>query len=560
MRTITNWLTLAEAAADATEVARCLDEATILAGTCHDWRTILRALPVLRHVSRERIAETAIRTLEHARAERDVWAFRDVATARATCLDDTSGARAALDECAAAFRAPRTNVLGQTALLLGKLDLARGYEWVLLGHGYLETLGDDQGLCRCLEAGRDMARDQRNADDLCSVATEWAKLVDRAEGVALLTEAEAMASNGSASPWTLANVWHALDDARAVHRVLYGALDRATSCANALHVARAWASHDERDEVRAALAKARAFAASVSEWVEIAEFAFDAKLDEDEVRAPLERAEHRAEDDEQRGLIAGAYSRWLHDERSADRVGPRGVGPEALRRHVRTLSGWDTSASRLFDWLRARMTAEGLERIANADYGMDAAKHHAALTDICTTGLLPRRLPWQPHEVLALSRWSEGDGVDHLARALCCTLLCLSSDGSDELVTNGVILAESCLALGDEAIDLVERFFAWRSETEENGVDADDPGPEHPIALLLLFLVRASHAADDPRLKSLAAMVVEHPCHPLDESAEWIAGSTRAKLWEDLVRRILVPMRDAHAPNVGRLLAALARS
>ncbi len=564
-RTIPDWLKLAGAATEPAEVERCLGQAAALATSCHDWRTILGGVTEMANVSRERTLQIAERTLELARAEHQIWGFRDVATFRATKLGDEAGARDALEACIAVFRTPRTDVLGAAAAIVGREELAHGYEWVLLAQGFLETLRDEQGVRRCLEAGREMARAQKNADDLCSVASEWGKRVDRAEGVALLFEAESLASNGSAQPWTLANAWHALGDSQAVHRVLDGALGRAKRSGDALHVASAWASHHEPAEVTGALAVAQTLAKTAPEWLKIGEVAFDSGLEPQHVRSAVERALALAKSDDARAAVSSAYKQWLQDDAAAARVGPRGLPPEALRERgsgsgsERELPGWESSASDLFDWLRARATTGALQNIANADYGMDADKHLAALRDICATGLVPRTLGWEPHEVLALTRWSEGEQVNHLERALCCALLCIAPSAADELVTNGPILAESCLALGAEARGRAELFFAWRAGTREAGVDADDVSPEEPIALLLLFLLRAAAAAGDPRLGALSVRLVEHPYVQSGAMNGWMADSMRAGLWSDLLEGILGPLQDAH-PHVGRLMCALGRA
>ena len=570
-RNISDWLTYAAAATEPTEAARCLDEAIALAEACYEWRALLRGVATIPLVSRERVSDLATRTLELALAEREIWGFRDVATLRATRLDDPTGARVALEAGVAALREPRPDGLGALAALDGDAASARGYEWVLLGQGFAEILGDTDAQRRCLEAGRDKARARRNADDLCDIAREWATSIDRDAGVALLREAEAMASDGSVRPWTLANAWHSLGDSEAVHRVLDAALRSATSTDAALHVARAWASHHEVDEVARAHARAEELASTAEDWLAIAELAFDVGLGEDSIRRALLRAEGLAAEGDVRVRVSSAYSQWLRDDEAAARVGPRGVRPEAHRERARSLSGWGpggggggeggeggwgASASDLFDWLRSRAGPETLTRIANADYGMDAEKHLAALTDICGTGLVPKRLGWEPHEVLALTRWSTGETADHLARALCCTLLSLAPSDFDELVTNGPILAESCLALGAEATHRAELFFAWLAETEAG--DAGDDGPEQPLALLLLLLLRTASTPNDPRLGALAERLVDHPAYDLGEVAEWIAESMRSDLWTDLLDRILVPVR-ANRPATARVLEGLGR-
>lgn len=545
-RTIPDWLKHATAATDPAETDRCIDQAISQAESCFDWRTILRGLWEPTLARPERLIEVAHRTLERAIEERQIWGFCDVATTRATRLGDELGARAALERCVALFLEP---------------SATRGYEWVLLGRAFQDTLHDDIALRRCLEAGRDAARVAKNADDLCSIAQEWASRVDRPTGISLLLEAEAMAINGSARPWTLANAWHALGESEAVHRVLGRALQTASECSEAIHVASAWASHHEVDQTRRALVRAQELASTAEHWLSIAESAFDLGLGEEPLRHAVTRAEAMVCDDEQRARVSNAYKLWLHDHESASRVGPAGFSPEALRHRVRSLPGWGTSASGLFDWLRARATRDTLEKIASADYAMHVEKHLAALMDICETGLIPRHLQWEPHEVLALTRWSTGEQTDHLQRALSCVILCIAPGELDELTTNGAILAESCLALGGNAPELAEQFFAWRSETEEFSFDSTvegDIGPDEPVALLLLFVLRVSSAPDDPRLIELARRLTHHPEYTLESVAQWIADSMSAQLWNDLIERLLVPF-EAGRPFVASVLRGLGR-
>src|SRR5262249_37780379 len=136
----------------------------------HDWRAILSGIATVDLVSTERVADTANRTLELAEAEREVWGFRDVASVRATRLGDEGGAREALETGMRTFLESRGDLLGDIAELFGQKEFARGYQWVLLGRGFSETLKDLQGARRCLEAGLRVARAQCNADDVCAIA------------------------------------------------------------------------------------------------------------------------------------------------------------------------------------------------------------------------------------------------------------------------------------------------------------------------------------------------------------------------------------------------------
>ncbi len=554
-RTITDWLSLASASVDPAEISRLLDHAAPEADACHAWRELLNGAAAIDGVAQTQLARFAEATLAAAKAERDVWGFRDVATVRVAKLDDRRGAGDALEACVAVLGSPRTDTLAEATALLGREIGTHGHEWVLLATGFRETLGDEDGARRCLELGRDEGRARQNADDLVSIASAWAEHVDRAEGIALLVEAETLAKNGSARAWTIANAFRALGDEDGARRVLDGALRDATTSEAARHVVAAWSCYERTDEALRAFERAEELAQSAEDWLALAEAALDGRLGNDVVRRALGRAAQRATDDTARARVAGAFAQWLGDEAAAARIGPRGLPPETLRKKARSLEGWETSASGLFDWLRARMTHEALTAIAHADYGEGAARHYAALRDICDTGVVPRMLVWEPHEVLALTRWSVGEKTDHLQRAFSCVLLCLSPSDFDELVTNGPILAESCLALGPDARAHAERFFAWYAETEPVTSRDGEPGVDHPLALLLLLVLRASASPNDARLDALVASIVEHPVHAPERVVEHIDESIRAQLWKDLVAEILVPQRSR--PALGKLLAAM---
>lgn len=519
--TVHDWLRRAREATDRAEADRCLDAAEALAGDCGDVRAVLATLVNLQPIPHNRLAAACARALELAPADREVWGFRQVAEICARHLSDDK-ARAALLAGEASFGAdPKTP----------------GYVWVLLGEGWLVALKDNKGLRRCLEAGERSARARGDADGLVAIAVSWGKRLDRERGLAFMRKAEAMARNGTAQPWTLANAWVALDEPRAARRVLLQALRRAASPADAIHVAHAFASHGKADGVRAGLRRARALSRTGEDWLNVAEVAFDTNAGEAEIRTALERAAALAGDDDARARVSAAYEDWLGDAEAAARLGPRGVRPEALGAlgtRERPLEGWEGSASALLDWLRARIPRETLITIARADYGSDEAKHLAALTHIQRTGIVPRRLAWEPHEVLALTRWSSGERVDHLARAFACTLLCLAPGDLDELVATGPILAESCLSLGAEARDLGTALFVWLAEA--------GPERERAVAMLLALLLRLSADADDPRLPALSRVLIEE--HDAAELGRDIAGSMMARLWGELLAATARPRAD----------------
>jgi hypothetical protein len=559
-RTIADWVRHAQATTDAAELNWSLDQALGLATAAHEYRMILQGALAIGSLPDARRDEVIARTLESAIVDRDVWAFRDVAAARAVTLSDLEGARRALDTAVDLFQTPRTDVMGQAAAALGKVAFARGYEWVILGQGYRETLSDDAGLERCLALGREAARAAEDADDLCSIAVAWAAQLDRSIGIELIREAEALEKNGSASPWTLANAWSSVADEAGLRRVLEAGLKRAKTVEEALHIARAWHSNNHPKEAKTAIQGAEKLAKNAPGWVAIAEVVFDSKLGDKRLRDCLLKAEKLAKGPIEKERVAAAYQQWLKDEAAAKRVGPRGLPPEALRHRIRPLEGWEASASGLFEWFCARATTEILTSIAHADYSMNAQKHLAALSDICHSGNLPRQMAWEPHEVLALTRWQEGERTNHLERGLSTLLLCICPQGMDELVTNGVILLDSCLALGDETTALAQALFVWLAETTASQTTkAGDWDPEEPIALLLLLFATAKLTPADPRLERLADRLLKIARHPPMEVDSDLRQSMRATLWAKFFGEILGPLREEQ-PYAARVLAAFERN
>ena len=466
-------------------------EAIAQARRCHEWRTIANGLPG--EIDVESVAAPLLAT---AVAEHEIWGIRDAARIRAERGDD-AGAHAALEAgFAMLVRGPDPTTYRRT----------RGYEWVLLGRG-----GDAELQRRCLEAGLAHARARGDGDDLLELANAWCAVIDRTAGIELIREVERL---GTVRPWAIANAWDHLGEPAEVQRVLATALAAAATLADALHVARAWGSHAELarravpptpdvvadlvGRVVAGLERGEALATGIDDWLQLAETAFDLKVGSS-IRRALDFA---AALGEAPARVSAGYKQWLGDDAMAARLGPRGVRPDALRPRLRTASRAATTEP-LFDALRMRVTPAQLSSVAGADYGMDYAKHLAALEDICATGLVPDPLPWVPHEVCALTRWDEGERTDHLVRALCVTLVCLS-DG--ELATNGAILLESCRVLGLDPVP----FFAWCLET------ADGDG-ELAVATLLLVLAGVPAPID------------------LDALERELSGSLRVALWRELL-------------------------
>lgn len=541
-RTVADWARLADEAADERTLTQALDRAGELAQTCHDLRVVLRSASAREEVPPAKLAAIADRTLEAAARDRDVWGFRDAAAVRAGRLADRAGARAALELGEATLRAPRTDALGLAALSLGLPNAARAYEWILLGEGHRQILGDEPAQRRCLAQARADATEHGLGGELCDVASAYVVLGDAEVGRELLAQAEACTEPAEA--WSLANAWRAAARPDEATRVLEMALRRAETVEDAVRVIRAYASHQLPGAARAALGRAQELARSTSDWLALGDCALDAGLGTDLVREAVERAEAVATTPEEKQDVAKAYAHWLGDADAAARVGPRGARP------VASTAG---SATALFDWLRARVGRERLAQIAAADYGADRDKHLAALEDIVATGELPRTLGWEPHEVLALTRWQEGEHTDHLARAFACVVLCLVPSGLDELATNGVILADSAIALGGDVTEHAEELAVFLS-TPRQGPGEWDSGQETTVARLLALVLRAARAPEDDVIDARAGHLVEAAADLAELDAE-LAGGLRARVWAELIEAYLAPLSGR--PNVRVVLDAL---
>ncbi|WP_203932617.1 hypothetical protein [Virgisporangium ochraceum] len=227
------------------------------------------------------------------------------------------------------------------------------------------------------------------------------------------------------------------------------------------------------------------------------------------------------------------------------------VAPGNTRVVVRELPGWPLSASALFDRLNGRITREQLLRIASSD-PFGAHLHFPVLVRIRLSGQVPPRLAFDPGEALRLTGWSDRPGVDHLARAWCCTLLTIAPGGDDDLVTVAAKLVESCQVLGGDLPELAGQLLAWRAATEDPDI-ARLPGRDHgradPVALLALLLLRAATDPTDTRLVDLARTLADSdaPAVPMPRP------------WRRLIDTILTPLRPTH-PDLDRLADALVRA
>jgi len=518
---VMDWL---REARDTGDAERCLDAAAALARHCYEWRMILAAVPDLPTIVPTRAAELCGRTLESAVQHGQVNAFCEVAEVRLDVLDDEDGARQALRAGEETLRQRDTHA----------------YEWVLLADGFIDVVDDAAGARRCLDAGRAAALRRRDPNDLAGVAPPLERLGDRSAALAVVAEAEELLAthppddpfSQASAVWGIVNAWNELGEHTAASRLLDDATRRAPTTGAALSLARAWHTHDDEAGADRALARAAELAATAEEWLDLGEVSRSLSRDSSSIRTAVDRAAAVVADDVWRERVATAYHRWLGDTAAADRLGPRGVAPSELRVVLRSLPGWSATPAPLFDFLRARVSTEVLAHISTADYGENEEDNLAALVDIWTTGLIPRQLPWIPHEVLALRRWAGGDDVDHVERAWCCTLLALDGEDLDSVAAG---LVDSCLALGVPS--LAEQFLAWIWST------SDWPPVSGLFALLLL---RAAQNPADPRIDTLLAMIREQPHDDF-----FYTESVVAELWADLANRVLppglMPLRAADA-------------
>jgi len=410
---------------------------------------------------------------------------------------------------------------------LGERGESLGFYWAVLAGGFKRALGDDAEVARCLEAGWKLAWSQRDVENLGRIVNQWAGLLDPKTAVDRLSQVEQAAGEwgqlGGVIYW-----WHALGDAAAARRVRQTTLETTTRFEEALELARHWTLYEKDSPgIEAAVAKAESLAVTAAQWFELAR---EAKTIDDDalMRRALDRAAAVADGAEIKARIAHAYFDWFGMEVAG--AGPPGVRPDDLRQVKTAIDGWQGSASGLFDWLRARVTRQQLRDIAEADYGSDLELHLEALEKICSSGRVPIELAWHPGEVLALTRWSEGERVDHVERALCCVLICLG-DRDDDLANSAGPLVDSLMALGAEAMSLGEGLMAWRWETS-----TDNEGDDRFVALLALCVLRAAADPKDPRVSAVLQRLNAPDARGLRQC---LAASLRGEMWERLIESTL---------------------
>ncbi len=183
------------------------------------------------------------------------------------------------------------------------------------------------------------------------------------------------------------------------------------------------------------------------------------------------------------------------------------------------------------------ITDDMLKEISEADFGMDAKKHLAALRNIRDTARVPVPMDWEPREVLRLVRCSQPEDPpweagalaprQHMMRAFCCAAL-LRADAEPE--NSGyrqgdnetlICLIESALHLNRGLAEAAGCFLTWRIPQL--------PGDDPERALLVYGLA------------ALALLVSPAPLEPADVDAlVSLVEKTEAEvepLWSELTPR-----------------------
>lgn len=538
MWTTRDWLERAEAVEDP---AGPLAQAEQAACGADDWIELARAWCRRQDpVAARRCLATGV-----GLAQGEHWTCRRAAELAVELLDDRAEAQAILAQVEAR--------LGIAAGPAGAAGVpVQGYEWTLLARAYADILGAAAGVQRCLAAAAAAARGPR---DLCDLAEGLAELGGDPVGAArLLERAEQMAlEQGTITElWMVAIRWiEPLGDRARAGATLAAATRAAPDSATLASLAMAWRSLAQDEEgIRLALARGETLAASPRDWLVLAEAYHDGGEDNRTTawdpagaRRCLEAAlaaDRPAPSEEERAAIAAGWRHWLGEAGRAAEICPLGHAPESLAERMHRLEGWPADEPRaLLHRLRERIGPEALLEIARADYGMAWVKHHRALLDIQSSGLLPVPLPAHLQEVLALDRWKQGASIDPIRRAFSCTVLALdaglpSCRQAGHLCDVLAPLLESC---GDAGLEPeLEVLLAWLAEVLPRDEDRAWP-------LFGLVLTRAGSAPDDPRLPGLVDLLLEvedRAEHP-EPGAGWLFRTSSFDgyhgLWRDLAAR-----------------------
>ncbi|HEY5937834.1 MAG TPA: hypothetical protein VIU61_24465 [Kofleriaceae bacterium] len=487
--------------ARATGDASVLDAAAPLARDAVDWHAIAESDP-----GSDRATTALERAL--ALAGTDVRVYRSIARIQRTLRADPAAAA-------------RTLAAGAAALLAADPPTT---DWCLLADGW-QRLGEHDA---ALDYLRHASASARTSADCCAVGE-----LDRAEALATTVHDRIAIAK-------------ACDDAQDLDRLtanLAAAIDAIASVDDAVATMRALERFDADDDARTrCYAACAGHAKSASELIALSRIA---PTDEESQRCLDEPIASPRERQRIAMLSRRPAGEW--DDSKIPHLTPTELVPWSARS-----LGWPHEPAHLFDLLRARVDADTIREIASSDYGMDLVEHTAALEQI-VAGRVPHPLAWYPLEVLQLTRWAEGDAIDHVARAFCACVLSLDEagptsmhDGNESTIP---VLLHSCLVLGTEMTDALIGFYAAVAGSCRDPVVG-------AFAELAMVLAAAWRDADDPRIAEVVRRLInEEPAlrkqAVLVESG-WLLGCTnfdqRHALFRVLAQSVLAPVVGHDAP------------
>ncbi|MDX2086544.1 MAG: hypothetical protein SFX73_01785 [Kofleriaceae bacterium] len=528
--TVEDYIARAKAAVDEPTRAAAFEEAWNVAerGTKYQsstWRNLLEAL-VASGAPDARIQACARRVVTASQVELDTWGFSEAISA----LRGIGAESEALDVLALA-----------RATLEAKST--RAYEWSLLARGLRKHQAIRSQVRALIDRGAEVAAERDDLDALATLAADLHALGDDPDGaVQLQQRADAMWRSRCRSEfrkvWGVANGWHALGRLAERDRLLADARSSAATLDDFLLLARIWKSHND---IRAAVAlvDAHPLATSAEDWYEVAKCAHECKVDTRLISAALTKCKQRSPSPKLLALVEQSAHRWLgvHRDHTAS------LRAEDLRPRKRLLIGWPSSASALFDWLCDHMTAEHIELVARADYGIDFEGHRDAIATMVRDRVIPPVLMSIPREVISLYRWGTGERVDPVARAFCAAILLLYGDTEDAAAP----LLQSIFTLDPGAVPRAIALLVHCHECE-----GDPEAPPDPPVVLYAIAIAATRAGYAPER-----------IQPLVDACSVAAPALRSRLssvvsatqWKSLSAAIAA---DSTLPALATLAATMA--
>lgn len=421
-------------------------------------------------------------------------------------------------KCARMFAEEKRDILATAAILSQATEALKersdGFVWKTLARAHYTLCGDEERARALLLLGEKRAE---TVEDLCNLASVYKRDLNQDDKVLeLLDRAKILLGSLSLEKdeleqymflwWNLVNFWVDEQGDREGGKVLLHEAKSYASCSgDYVIIAQAWEGHFGKEGLPEILLAGQKEAKTEDDWLELAKEYHKLLQDPDQIRKCLEQAQIYAPKDPR---IARGYRHWLDEEEVAETITPAGHIPGENIPQQRVLKGFKADALSLFSFFRARMTEKHISTIASADYGMDYDQHFAVLHEIWTKGLIPQSKGWDL-EVLELTRWSTALTMfNHEIRAFASIVLILEYPNTqtrqNSLNETLVILIESCRALGEETLPLLEELLVWvyNALSEYSQMD-------QAFALLALLLVRAILDATDMRALEVCTKLKE---------------------------------------------------